>query len=347
MRVGSSGAATTQDADLAVEIVPHEDQRRVDITVDGKPFTSYIWPTTLTKPVLQPIHTADGVEVTRGFPPKPGERADHPHQVGLWFTFGNVNGFDFWGNSDAIPRDRRPKMGTILHKRITETESGSGEGRLGIEAVWQQGDGTDSLREETTFVVRAAPGVRMIDRLTTLTPLAGTVSMSDTANGEVAEAGKEGMLGIRVTRALEDPNETGGALTDASGNVTEVADMDNSGVTGVYTSSEGTRGKDVWGTRGRWMMLSGTLEGKPVTIAILDAPSNPGFPTYWHARGYGLFAANPLGQAVFSEGKERLNFTIEPDRPATFRYRVLIVSSQPSSKDMEERYQEWLSQKGG
>ena len=62
-----------------------------------------------------------------------------------------------------------------------------------------------------------------------------------------------------------------------------------------------------------------------MTIAILDHPGNPGFPTYWHARGYGLFAANPLGQAVFSEGKEKLNFTLKRGQNQLFRYRVLIA----------------------
>jgi hypothetical protein len=350
LAVSVAGSARTQQSSAGpnhVEIVPHEDQRRVDIEVDGKPFTSYIWPTTLKKPVLYPVRTADGREVTRGFPPKAGERADHPHQVGLWFNFGNVNGFDFWNNSEAIPADRQPKMGTILHETITETKSGSGEGRLGIQAVWRQGDGKDILREETTFVFRASPGVRSIDRLTTLTPLAGPVAMSDTSNGEADEAAKEGVLGIRVARGLEDPNEKGGQFTDASGKVTKVEQMDTSGVTGVYTSSEGKKGKDVWGTRGRWTMLAGTVDDKPATIAILDTPANPGFPTYWHARGYGLFAANPLGQAVFSEGKERLDFSIAADEPATFRYRVLILSSEPSPAEMEKLYNEWVKESEG
>src|SRR5579871_3602744 len=92
-----------------VQVVPHEAERRVDITIDGKPFTSYIWPTTLKKPVLYPLIDDEGITVTRGYPlnPQPGERVDHPHHAGLWFNYGDVNGFDFWNNSDAIkPEDR-------------------------------------------------------------------------------------------------------------------------------------------------------------------------------------------------------------------------------------------------
>src|SRR5216117_4415367 len=89
--VGAQHAAPlrAQGLKLRVDVVPHEDQRRVDVLVDGKPFTAYIYPTTLKKPTLYPLRTASGTVVTRGWPlePRPGERVDHPHHVGLWFTY--------------------------------------------------------------------------------------------------------------------------------------------------------------------------------------------------------------------------------------------------------------------
>ena len=95
--------------DHHIQVVPNEAGRRVDITIDGQPFTSYIWPTTIKKPVLYPLRTAKATLVTRGFPldPRKGERVDHPHHVGLWFNHGDVNGFDFWGNSLIAMRSRR------------------------------------------------------------------------------------------------------------------------------------------------------------------------------------------------------------------------------------------------
>ena len=100
-------------AEKGVQVVPDEAHQRVDITVDGKPFTSYVWPSSLKKPVLYPLITADGIDVVRGFPlaPRPGERVDHPHHAGIWFNYGNANGFDFWNNSDAIKPEDRAKMG--------------------------------------------------------------------------------------------------------------------------------------------------------------------------------------------------------------------------------------------
>ncbi len=117
--------------------------------------------------------------------------------------------------------------------------------------------------------------------------------------------------------------------------------MSTNGVTGLSRSSEGTRGDAVWGTRGRWTMLSGTVNQQDITLVMFDHPGI-GFPTYWHARGYGLFAANPLGESVFSNGKEKLNFTIQPKQSATFRYRLVIMDGTPSTNQVESRLQKFL-----
>lgn len=330
----TTGAAAA--AAPAVALTVDEAARRVDVTVDGEPFTSYIWPESLEKPTLYPIATASGTVVTRGFPPLDNERQDHPHHVGLWFNYGDVNGFDFWNNSDAITGDRRASMGSVEHRSIASTSDGAGEGTLAVTADWVAADGTTLLNEATTFVFRAAPGVRMIDRTAVLTAAsgAGDIRMPDN---------KEGMLGLRVIRALEDPAEKSGEFRDASGTVTRMADMDTSGVTGTYLSSEGKVGKDVWGTRGTWTKLSGTLDGRPLTVAILDHPGNPGHPTYWHARGYGLFAANPLGQKDLSGGTDTLNFSIPAGGSATFAYRILLLDADPTAEEMEAYYQAWTA----
>jgi hypothetical protein len=311
-----------------IRVTPNEAARRVEISIDGKPFTSYIWPAALKKPVLYPLRTAKGTIVTRGFPldPRKGERVDHPHHVGLWFNHGDVNGFDFWNNSDAIPKDRAPTMGTIHHRRIVDAKSGEEQGELTVETEWIDGTGKPLLRERTHFVFRGGSDARSIDRITTLTALDRVLFRDN----------KEGTLGMRVARALEQPAEKPEIFTDASGAPTTVPVLDNTGVTGRYLSSEGKSGDAVWGTRGRWALLAGTVESEPVTLAILDHPSNPGHPTHWHARGYGLFAANPLGQKALNDGVTELNLPLERGATATFRYRILILSS-PASVERVER----------
>ncbi len=317
-----------------VEVVAREADRRVDVTVDGKPFTSYIWPTTLKKPTLYPLRAASSVVVTRGWPldPRPGERVDHPHQVGLWFDHGDVNGLDFWNNSDAIPAARADKMGTILHRAVRGAKSGRGEGTLDVTAEWVNSQGKPLLREDTRFVFRATDGLRAIDRITTLTALDAPVTFTDN---------KEGLIGMRVARELEQPATTPEVFTDAAGHATTVPMLNNDRVTGHYRSSEGVEGDSVWGTRGRWTMLTGVVDGAPVTLAILDHPQNVGFPTYWHARGYGLFGANPLGAKVFSNGKTELNLTLAPGQSTTFRHRVVILSGTATPDQIETYYRDF------
>jgi hypothetical protein len=321
--LATGGAQTAR-----VQVVPDEAGRRVDVLVDGKPFTSYIYPTTLKKPSLFPIRTAKGTVVTRGFPlePRPNERVDHPHHVGLWLNHGNVNGLDFWNNSDGLPAAQAPKMGTVVHRRVVEAKGGADRGELAIEADWVKPDGSVLLREQTRFVFRGTADSRTIDRTTTLTAASEQVVFRDS---------KEGLLGLRVARALEQPSERPDVYTDASGKPAPRA-VNNTGVSGQYVSSEGLKGDAVWSTRGRWVLLGGTVESEPVTLAILDHPANPGYPTHWHARGYGLFAANPLGDSEFVAGKKAFNFTLEPGRSTTFRYRVLVVSGAATPEKIDE-----------
>ncbi len=318
-----------------VSITIDETSRRVDVTIDGKPFTYYIWPITLKKPVLYPLRTDKGTVVTRGYPleQRPGERIDHPHHAGLWFNYEDVNGIDFWNNSDAIKPDQAPKMGTIFHRSIVSTKSGE-HGELDVETEWVTFDKKVLLNEHTHFVFRGAPGFRSVDHITTLTALDSKVNFPDA---------KDGMLGLRVVRALEIPSEKPDVYTDASGRPTVVAKLDNTGVNGTYLTSEGKKGDAAWGTRGRWCNLSGMVGTEPVTITILDHPANPGFPTYWHARGYGLFAVNPLGQNVFSEGKQALNFSLAPHATVTFRYRILITSAIATPEATEAAYKDFVA----
>ena len=315
-----------------VEVKVNEAAKRVDVTIDGKPFTSYIWPSTLKKPVLYPLRTAKGTAVTRGFPldPRPRERVDHPHHVGLWLNHGDVNGLDFWNNSDAIPAEQAPKMGTIYHRKILSAKSGADKGELTVETAWMTHDDKQLLRETTTFVFRGGADSRTIDRITTLTALDQKVVFRDN---------KEGSLGLRVTRELEQPADKPELFTDASGKTTSVPVLDNTGVTGLYTSSEGLKGDKVWGTRGRWCMLSGKIGDEAVTIAMLDHPSNPNSPTYWHARGYGLFSANVFGRKVFDPTQEELVLTLEPGKSVTFRHRVLILDNAATAEAIEREYQ--------
>ena len=320
-----------------VEIVRKDADRRIDVLIDGQPFTSYLWPTSVKKPVLYPIRSAKGTIVTRGVPlePRAGERMDHPHHVGLWFNYGDVNGIDFWGNSDAIPEKDRGKEGSIVQRAIVSA-TGGGTGEITADSDWVLADQSVLLKQRTIYRFSGDATSRTIDLDITLTAQDTRAVFNDT---------KEGMLGLRVARSLEAPSTEPEIFTDAAGRPTTVPKLDNSGVTGSYLTAAGKKGDAAWGTRGKWCLLSGLIGQEPVTIAILDRPGNPGYPTFWHARGYGLFAANPLGQKTFTDGKMTMNFTIEPHQSARFQYRIVVVTGTPAAEGVESLWTTWASSK--
>jgi hypothetical protein len=332
----AAGVAT--QAPPRVQVVPHAVAPRVDVIIDDKPFTSYIFERSQKKPFLYPLRTANGTVVTRGYPiePRPFERVDHPHHIGLWFNYGDVNGLDFWNNSDAIPADRAAKMGTVVHQRVIEATSGKDKGELNVEMDWVDSNGTVLLKENTHYVFRGAEKSRTIDRITRLTALKDTVVLGDN---------KEGLLGIRVTRELEAPSQKPEVYTDAAGKENKTRVVQNEGVVGNYVGSDGKTGDAVWGTRGPWMMLGGKVGSEEVTLAILDHPSNTNFPTVWHARGYGLFAANNLGRKAFDEKMEESKVTLQPSQSVTFRHRVLILPGTPDPAKLNAEHKTFAAAK--
>ncbi len=307
----------TKDADLRLENRPQD--KRVDVYFGDNLFTSYIYPDNIKKSCLWPVVTSEGTEITRGYPLKkaPGESFDHPHQVGIWMTYGDVNGIDYWGNSDSIAVDQKYRYGIIRNHEIVAVQSDKGTGKLTARADWD-GGGRTQINEEMTFYFIDRGSIRIIDRISTLTAREDILFKDN----------KEGMFAIRVSRELEMPSKTPVTLTDSYGNPTVIKVIDNELVSGDYLSSEGKTGADVWGTRAKWMKLFGKYKDEDVAVIIIDHKRNPGYPTYWHARGYGLFSANPLGQKEFSGGKEELNLSLKKGESTRFAFRTVICSGK-------------------
>ena len=295
------------------------ENNKIDVLIDGKLFTSYRWPDNVCKPILYPIFTSAGTEVTRGYPinPRIGERVDHAHQIGMWLTYGNVNGYDFWGNGSRGLGTTNENGGLVKHQKVEKMEEGEGKASLVTKESWVDPEGNELLEENTEYHFIKDGETLIIDRISKLTATEKDVSMPDT---------KEGMFGIRVARQLELPSEGKVTVYKEEGKSEKIEGLSDETVSGDYLSSEGTSGLEVWGTRARWMDLYGIIGTEKISIVICDHPDNPSYPTYWHARGYGLFSANPLGWEDFTKGEKQLNFSIAEGESATFRYRVIISS---------------------
>ncbi len=286
---------------------------RIVVDIDGKPFTALFHGGEAPKPYLHPLRTATGKIVTRGFPMEKiqGEATDHPHHRGLWFTHGNVNGLDFWMNEASY--DNSAKRGKIVTKKVGEVKSGQKSGSISAVFEWQEPNGTPLLTEDRKMTFYSDPKLRTIDFDVTFTALK-QVKFGDT---------KEGMFAIRLAGPLEEKH------------------------TGKMVSAEGKSGeKQVWGKRSPWVDYYGQIDGETVGIAIMDHPSNPKHPTYWHARSYGLFGANIFGEHDFHNDKTRDgSMTLEPGKSLRFRYRVVIHPGDTQAAGIGEMFKKFASTK--
>lgn len=330
---GAEGEEPAASLKKGVILVDYREQQKVDVYIDGDHFTSYIYPPELEKPVLFPVRTAEGTIITRGFPldPREGERVDHPQHAGVWFSFGDVNGYDFWNVSASKTREGKALYGRILHRGVKRAESRESLGVLEIAADWQvpSDDGTwhTFLQELTFYEFSGDEHSRTIDRITQLTAQEDEIILSDD---------KEGLFAIRVARQFESPSDEPILLTDDSGKPSKEEIIDNEGVNGHYLNSEGIEGTEVWGKKARWVSLSSRIDNEDITIAIFDHPENAGHPSSWHASDYGLFSINNLGAKAFDETADSIHVKLMPGESMIFRHRLYIMSGSHSSTEQLE-----------
>ncbi len=299
-----------------VELKPSATQ--IEILVDGQPFSTFFFGPETHKPYLHPLRSASGKIVSRGYPMADvaGEPRDHPHHRGLWFTHGEVNGLDFWSPESG----KGPNKGRVTLNRVVSVKGGDQSGSMTAAFDWKGPDGKVLLTETRTTTIHSDPKLRIVDIDMTLKAGPVKVHFGDT---------KEGTFAIRLAAPLQEPTGR------------EKAEQVKP--TGKMTNAEGMEGeKKVWGRRSPWVDYSGTLEGEKLGVAIFDHPANPKHPTYWHARSYGLFAANIFGERDFYNDKSRDgSVTLAPGESLRFRYRVVIHPGDTGEAGIADLYQKY------
>ncbi|MBI4904198.1 MAG: PmoA family protein [Acidobacteria bacterium] len=287
---------------------------KISIEIDGKPFSDlYVGGEGVRKPFLHPLRSATGKVVSRHYPMAQvdGETKDHPHHTGLWFNHGDVNGIDFWGSS---PMGRNDKGAKIVMKKISQVKSGKQQGTISGDFEWQAGDGTAVLKEARTMTFYSGKDRRVFDIDVKLT------AVKDAKFGDT----KEGSFAIRIADALKEQKGRG-KMVNAGGAAGE---------------------KQVWGKPSPWVDYAGTLEGEAVGIAILDHPSNPGHPTHWHSRAYGLFAANIFGLHDFYNDKSKDGSrTLKAGESLRFRWRIVIHPGDAAAANIAGEFQKFSAMK--
>lgn len=291
----------------------------IDVLIGGRLFTTYYFDPSIAKPYFQPLRSAQGTIVTRDFPNgdrvPPGHLKDpnlEPHQRPMYFGHGDIDGIDFWGEA-AFPKWSDDSVfGRTVFRKMEEMSGGPKSGTLRVDFNLVGPRGRVIADETQAYVFRGNERDRIIDCEFVIKADHGApVTMGDT---------KEGTFAIRLAKALNSPP----------------AKMVN---------SNGARGENaIWGKRANWVDYDGTVNGENVGVAIFDSPASFRHPTYWHARGYGLFAANPFGIREFTNNPANDgSWTIRQNHSLTFRYEVFIHHGNSVQAGVAKAYQRYAA----
>jgi hypothetical protein len=293
------------------------DRQTIAVTINGRPFTEFVFGNQTPKPNLEPLRSANGLVVTRRFPRLniPGETTDHPEHRGVWFGHSDVNGLNFYANENSytnIPH------GSIVLQSIDRLTSGQKSGSIEATLAWRDAAGNTLLVERRRMVFYAEAVNRVID-----------FDFQITATTQVHFGDhRDGAFSLRLADGLQAPGPKLPGDPPRTGEMTSAA--------GCHQESE------CWGKPAEWMDVSGKIDGQGVGVAIFDHPQNSGHPVRWQARGYGLFAANPFGLREYlhdplADGGR----TLAPGQTLRLRYRVLIHPGNAAEAKVAKEYERY------
>ncbi|MHC4085190.1 MAG: DUF6807 family protein [Planctomycetota bacterium] len=281
--------------------------KKLKVEINGKLFTEYNYQD-VPRPFFYPVIGSTGVPIIRHWPMKEGkdEKQDHVHHRSLWFTHGEVNGQDFWGEGRG--------SGKIVHEKFDNITSGRDVGIIQSRNKWVARDGKVICTDTRTQRFYNRPNGQMMDFEITFHASEGKVVLGDT---------KEGSMAIRLAPTMR-----------VEGKVAK----------GHIINSEGNRDGAAWGKRAAWCDYYGPVNGDIVGVAIFDHPKNPKHPTWWHVRTYGLFAANPFGVHNFeSKPKGVGDITIPAGESMTFRYRFYFHKGDAKQAQVAKHYRQYAA----
>ncbi len=262
------------------------------------------------KPYLHPLVGPTGLPITRAYPMEEieGEDRDHPHQRSFWFTHGDVNGVDFWA-SDPLNRPR-PNFGIIKEASRPTLVSGPVTGLFRTTNLWTESSGDNLCEDERLWQTFDLDGDRtLIDVEVILKATNGPVTFGDT---------KEGSFGLRLASSMNVKRKTGGKITNA----------------------EGIHDYEAWGKASAWVDYVGPVDSEMVGVAIMNHPESFRYPTTWHVRDYGLFAANPFGYSDFKYAESGA-YTIEAGESIKLRYRVVLHRGNTEEAKIAEAFENY------
>ena len=285
---------------------------QVMVQIDRQPVATFVWDDPeIPRPYFCGLKTQEGQQVTRNHPPMDGKDvADHPtFHPGLWLAFGDISGCDYWRN--------KARVECMADTVKTNARTGSGTIQAAFRYLDEKQPAETVCVEKLrcTFVVRPEGYLLLWDSTFT-----GDKAFSF---GDQEEMG----LGVRVATSMRAERRERGTIPPGTGTIRDAEGRIN--------------GEQVWGNASKWCDYRGTVDGKSVGVTLLCHPENFR-PSWFHARDYGLLAANAFGRHTFHKG-EPSKVTVEPGQSLRLRYGVFVYREPDSEPvDLEAVYQDYL-----
>lgn len=301
----TSGSAAQDPNARRIVVLKHA--KKLVVTAGGEPFTELHFADG-PKPYLHPVLGPGGAVMTRAWPmgEAEDEAHDHPHHRSLWFAHGDVNGHDFWAEG--------PDKGRIEHQSVLSITIGE-TATVRTQNRWVTAAGEPVCDDTRTMRFRDGKMAREIDFEVTLTAAYGELTLGDT---------KEGTLALRLAPTLR---------------------LEGRVAAGRSFNSAGDENGACWGKRAEWVDYSGPIGGNTLGVTLFDHPSNPSHPTWWHARDYGLFAANPFGVHDFEKKPAGTGDVVVPEGESiTFRYRILLHSGAAQANTLNAVFKRFAAE---
>ena len=255
------------------------------------------------KPYLYPVIGPTGINMTRNFPIKKGVKGES--QDHPWQS-------SIYYTHGSVNRldfwnnySSRQKNCRIVLDKLISTDKAT----IIATHKWLNGKKI-IMTDKTEISFSGDEQKRIIDFTITLKASHGKVTLGDT---------KEGCMAVRMHHMLRVKENKASVI-----------------------NSEGITGKKVWGKAAKWITYSNKIEGKTVGITMMDHPQNLRYPTTWHARDYGLCAANPFGLKHFLGKKNNGTYVIEDGKSLTFSYRLIFHSGTSDDIKAQKLHKSWI-----
>lgn len=287
-------------ADSANDMHAKIDNRTIFIQSQDRVLVGYRYYDVPFKPYVAKLFTPDSRNILLDSPP------DHVHHHGLMFAV-SVDGTDFWEEQIAPGRQRHVEISSVK----VDSSNGMETVCFAQSLEWMNpANGQLLLNEQRTLELAQFEG----SNATVLT-WRSIFSLPHDKQSVVFSGNHYFGLGMRFVRSMDEK--------------------------GTFFNADNKTGKVYRGderlVRSKWCAYTADIQGKPVTVAMLDHPENTRYPATWFTM------AEPFAYLSATMALHEEPLTVKAGQTLSLCYGVVVWDGMKEPAQVEQMYQRWLN----